>query len=107
MLISDKDICKSNPPFLLQSATNEWTLISKISGSKHNLKLEIVERKNEEFSQRSLVLNDPPFYVGADVWELEYGSRLMTLNHPSLINHPAREIWKDWLVHLNRIKMIE
>ncbi len=102
MLISDKDICKSNPPFLLQSATSEWTLVSKISGSNNNLKLAIVERKNGGFSQRTLELNDPPFYVGADVWELEYGSRLMTLNHPSLIDHPARKIWKEWLVHLNK-----
>ncbi len=102
MLISDKDILISNPPFLLEFATNEWTLVSKISGSNNNLKLEIVERKNGVFSQRTLELNDPPFYVGADIWELEYGSRLMTLNHQSLIDHPARKIWKEWLVHINK-----
>ena len=99
MLISRKDILNGNPPFLMESATGEWAVISKITAFESRLKLEVVVRKSGAFIQRSFDVKNPPFYVGADVWELDYGSVLMTLSHPSLVEHPAKKIWEEWLAY--------
>ena len=96
MLISNKAINNVNPPFLLRSATGKWTLVSKITETENCLKLEAVESNNGNFNMRSINLNELPFYVGADIWELEYGSVIMTLNHPSLHDHPANTLW-EWI----------
>ena len=98
MLISKKAIHNVNPPFLLRLATGKWTLVSKITESENCLKLEVVENKNGNFCVRSISLNEQPFYVGADIWELEYGSVLMTLKHSSLNDHPAQTLWERWIV---------
>jgi len=98
MLVSKKGIHNANPPFLLRSATGKWTLVSKITETENCLKLEVVEIKNGNFSMRFISLNEQPFYVGADIWELEYGSVLMTLNHSSLNDHPAQTLWEQWIV---------
>ena len=42
-------------------------------------------------------LSETPFHVGADVWELNYGATLMTLNHEVLNGHPAKQLWQEWL----------
>lgn len=97
MLVSKKEINNANPPFLLTSATKSWVLVSKVSESNNCLTLEIVEIKNGKFNVRSISLNELPFYVGADIWELEYGSVIMTLNHPSLHDHPANTLWEQWI----------
>ncbi len=97
MLISKKAIYNANPPFLLTLATKSWVLVSKVSESNNCLTLEIVEIKNGNFNVRSIDLNELPFYVGEDIWELEYGSVIMTLNHPSLHDHPAKTLWEQWI----------
>lgn len=102
MLISKKIIQKTNPPFLLLSATGEWALVLKVTETSNGLMLEVLESNNGEFVTRSINLNEEPFYVGADIWELEYGSVLMTLNHQSLYEHPAQTLWKQWVMHKNK-----
>ncbi len=101
MLISKLKIQKTNPPFLLRSVTGGWTLVSKITETSNGLMLEAVERDYGEFVTRSIDLNEEPFSVGADIWELEYGTVLMTLTHQSLHDHPAQTLWKEWILHNN------
>ena len=103
MLISKKSIHNVNPPFLLCSAKGKWTLVSKITETEKGLKLEVVENKNRKFCMRFIYLNEQPFYVGADIWELEYGFVLMTLNHTSLDDHPAQTLWEQWIVSLENV----
>jgi hypothetical protein len=103
VLSSQKNILEYRPPFLMESPTGVWTLVVKIVSTDNSLKLLIVHDENGEFEQRSFIVTEPPFYVGADVWELEYGSVLMTLNHPSLHDHPANQLWEKWLVRKKEI----
>ena len=101
MLSSKKDILECSPPFVMEYPAGDWSLVTKISGVNNILKHTIVYIKNGALKQRYLDVKEPPFYVGAEVWELDYGSVLMTLNHPSLLEHPARKIWEEWLVIKN------
>ena len=96
MLLSKKELFDCNPPFLIKFANGKWSLAVKISILNNNIKLLIVQTENGELLKRYFEISEPPFYVGAEVWELEYGSVLMTLNHPSLDNHPAKKLWEKW-----------
>lgn len=101
MLPSKKDILKSSPPFLMKHLNSEWSLVIDITDINGILKLDIVDMNKSVLNQRVIKLTEQPFYVGEDVWELDYGSVLMTLNHPSLLAHPARKIWGTWLACKN------
>lgn len=81
----------------MQSATQEWLLIESIVLFEDNLNLAIIEKIDGCFSKRAMQLGETPFHVGADVWELNYGATLMTLNHETLVEHPAKLLWKEWL----------
>lgn len=106
MLPTKKDILECSPPFVMEYTAGDWSLVTKISGVNNLLKLTIVYIKNGELKQRYLDVMEPPFYVGADVWELDYGSVLMTLNHPSLLEHPARKIWEELLAFKSHLMNI-
>lgn len=83
---------------LLQTFLNEqWHLIVNI----RTLEAEVLEctcvRENggtlEEYLHR---IYETPFYVAEGIWEMQYGSQIMTLLHDSLENHPATAIWQAW-----------
>lgn len=97
MLITQKDILKSSPPFLMQTSTQEWLLIESIALLEDSCTLEIIEKIGGRFAKRTMQLGEVPFHVGADVWELNYGATLMTLNHEALKGHPATLLWQEWL----------
>jgi len=102
MLPSIKDILKCNPPYLLQYPSGDWSLVIKIVQFNGNLKLTILDMESDNFTQRNITLIEPPFYVAANVWELEYGSVVMTLDHPTLLDHPAKNIWDKWIKTNNK-----
>lgn len=95
MLISKKDISTIQPPLLMQSSNGSWKLVLKTVANE-TFDIEILEKENEEFIKRVISQDEPPFYVGEDVWELNYGATLMTLNHEALKEHPANQLWEDW-----------
>ncbi len=97
MLITQKGLLNSSSPFLMQTATRGWLLVESITLHEGVLKLAIIEKIEERFSKRIMQLDETPFYVGADVWELNYGTTLMTLNHETLAEHPAMLLWQEWL----------
>jgi len=103
MLASKKELLNCSPPFLMKLVTGEWSLVVKISNLNNMINLLIVQSENNGFMQRNFVIPEPPFYVGADVWELEYGSVLMTLKHPSLNNHPAKILWEKWVLYKREV----
>lgn len=96
MLPSKKDISESSPPFLMKFPSGEWSLVTEIINENNNQKLVIVYLKDDQLKQRYYVVSEPLFYVGADVWEAEYGAVLMTLNHQTLYDHPANRLWQKW-----------
>ncbi len=95
MLISQKDINNTRPPFIMLMSTGNWELVVKLLSIEYNLKLNVVDR--EGLTTRLIELNEKPFYVGAGIWELEYGTRLMTLSESSNTSHPAYTLWEKWL----------
>jgi len=98
MLPSKKDISNVQAPWLMQIANGDWQLVISVKNA-NSFTIEILERNNGEFSKRMICQDEPPFYVGADVWELNYGATLMTLKHETLAGHPAQQLWTDWLSH--------
>ena len=96
MLPSKKEILESNPPFLMEHPAGDWSLIKNISKVSEGLNLTVLYMNDNTFLQRDILINVPPFYVGADVWELDHGTVLMTLEHPTLSEHPAKTMWEKW-----------
>ncbi|MEM7401612.1 MAG: hypothetical protein AAF304_06650 [Pseudomonadota bacterium] len=97
MLNSPNDILDHQPPFIFVSADKSWLLISEIKKLEDCIELTVIEKKNSEFSKRTVRLDETPFHVGAEIWELNYGATLMTLNHSSLSQHPATLLWQEWI----------
>ena len=97
MLNSPNNILEHQPPFIFKSADNDWLLIAEIKQVKDGLDLTVVEKHNNEFRKRIVRLEEAPFYVGAEIWELNYAATLMTLNHASLKQHPATLLWQEWI----------
>jgi hypothetical protein len=101
MLISQKDILEYNPPFLMRMANSTWQLVENVVLDEKNYCLTIIEKVDGDFTKRIIQLDEAPFYVGVEVWELNYGSTLMTLRHESLTNHPAKHVWQDYVDNSN------
>jgi hypothetical protein len=99
MLISQKDILECNPPFLMRLSNSAWQLVENVVLHEARYCLTIIEKIDGKFSKRLIQLDEAPFHVGEDVWELDYGSTLMTLRHESLTEHPAKQVWQDYLNH--------
>jgi len=95
MLISNKDIANAQPPLLMKFADGNWKLVINIIIAS-SFEFEILEKDNTSFTKRVISQVEPPFYVGEDVWELNYGATIMTLGHESLAGHPANQFWEDW-----------
>lgn len=99
LLPSNKNILNALPPFLMKHPDGKWSLVIRITKSDNSLELIILHLDECTFTQRKILLTTPPFHVGADIWELDYGSVLMTLSHPTLSSHPATSLWQRWQQH--------
>lgn len=97
MLNQRKDILSVQPPFLQVAANGEWHLIRSITQTgPQAFVCECIRKLNQEFKQYQRTIDEVPFHVAADIWELEYGIQLMTLMHSSLNDHPAQAMWQEW-----------
>lgn len=97
MLISQKNILECNPPFLMGLLNDKWQLVEHIALLEERYHLTIIGKEDEKFSKRVIDLEEVPFHVGAGVWELNYGSTLMTLSHESLAGHSAKLLWQEYI----------
>lgn len=97
MLITQKNILECNPPYVMELSNNTWQLVEQITLIEERYSLTIIEKDDEKISKRIIYLDETPFHVGEEVWELNYGSTLMTLNHKSLDGHPAKQVWQEYL----------
>lgn len=104
MLTSQKSILESKPPYLLVHPAADWSLVVDIANAVNGLKLMILDELDNQFTKREIDIYTVPFHVGAEVWELDYGTVLMTLKHPSLVDHPARELWERWKLNTNKLQ---
>ena len=96
MLPSKKEISDSKPPYLLQYSSGGWDLILKIATMEDSLELTTINTKSDNPEKSKIIIPKEPFHVGADIWELGSYSILMTLIHPTLLHHPANDLWGRW-----------
>ena len=97
MLNNRKDIIHAKLPLLLLAPNNSWELIvtlEKIAADQY--KGLFIRVTGEQLEARELSIQEAPFHVAADIWELQYGVQIMTLDHDTLRNHPASEAWQRW-----------
>ena len=96
MLPTQKDIADCRPPFLLKYPSGDWSVITKIMKHKEEITFHTLYTELSELLQSKITIKEKPFYVGADIWELNYGSIIMTLKHPTLAEHPATKLWNKF-----------
>ena len=102
MLNQRKDILSARPPLLLVLSNGDWHLIARIKKTgQQTFVCDCVRKSAEAFEQYQRRIEEMPFHVAADIWELEYGAQIMTLMHESLRDHPARMLWQDWCQHMS------
>ncbi len=100
MLNQRIDIVEAAPPFLLSMPDNNWHLVINIEKlSADHYQCVCVEKQNNQFSEYTKDILEPPFHVAENIWELSYGVELMTLLDDSLQQHPARDLWMAWKQH--------
>ena len=98
MLNQRKDISEVSPPLLLTFPTGNFHLITSIEYIETNHYVcNCVKRLEGDFIHYQHHINDVPFYVAENIWELKFGVEIMTLLESDLINHPATRIWQEWI----------
>ena len=97
MLNQRRNITAVQPPFIMTVPNADWHLIIAIqTAGTHALTLSCVKQEHDQWVEYQQQLDEQPFHVAEDIWELSYGVEIMTLNHSSLANHPATELWRAW-----------
>lgn len=96
MLVSSKNILNSVFPLLMESNLGNCKLIINITTCNDNIILCTLDKVNGIFVQKNILLGEQPFHLGDDVWEIEYGSRIMTFNAHMKNNHELYQLWRDW-----------
>ncbi len=97
MLNQRIDILEAQPPFLLTMPGNVWHLIiniEKIAEEKYCCAC--IKQQDNAVVQYTQDIHETPFHIGDGIWELSYGSELMTLVDSSLNDHPAKILWQQW-----------
>lgn len=96
MLRADKNIFAIRPPFLVVLPTSQWKIAARIF--PHPDGLLCVEPFYDGEPKVSVYLGRP-WHVADEVWELEYGVQIMTLDVQGMQHHPALALWHEWVQH--------
>ena len=82
---------------------NKWHIILGISHSSGQpYSCRCIKSTENTFELFDNAIEEEPFYVAEDIWELSYGVQLMTLHHASLKDHPAMRLWQQWQSQENK-----
>ena len=99
MPIRPRDIFEVEPPFLILFGNGEWKVARQLLPHADGIAY------LEPFSDRTAdtepdgVIPGAPWHVGDNLWEMDYSTQIMTLNHPHQQRHPAWQLWLQWLSH--------
>ena len=97
MLNQRVDILEARPPLLLSMPGNAWHLIISIEKiAEEKYRCTCIKHQDNSIQQYTQEISETPFHVGEGIWELSYGSELMTLLDNSLGDHPAKMLWQQW-----------
>lgn len=97
MLDHDRDILSSKPPFLVLFANNAWKVAIELL--PHPQGIAIIEPFSDGDKDSAVIIPGTPWHVGDNVWEFDYATQIMTLDHPNYHKHPAWQLWLYWLQH--------
>lgn len=93
MLNNREDILAVRTPLLQLMPDQSWHIILKMHLLENgDIECECIRSDQQRMHTFRNVLTEPPFHVAAGIWELSYGVQIMTLNHETLRNHPARQL---------------
>lgn len=98
MLNQRKEITEATPPLLLTTPNGNFHLIAeitKIDSGKYACNC--INKKEGELIQYQHEINDTPFHIAENIWELNYGVEIKTLLESDLSEHPARQLWQEWI----------
>ena len=95
-----KDIYSISPPFLILFKDGSWRVAKEIF--PHDRGLGYIEPYAPESDRGPdpVVLSGSPWSTKDGVWELDFGTRIYTLNQPGLYKHPGWSLWTHWLRHI-------
>lgn len=97
MLNQRIDILDAPLPLLLSMPGNAWHLIISIEKiAEEKYQCACIKQQGNSMHQYTQEINETPFHVGDGIWELSYGSELMTLLDSHLTTHPATLLWQQW-----------
>lgn len=96
MLFTIRDILAIDPPFLIVFGDGQWRVARRVESHPDGLAF------FEPFSPQPKdvpdgVLPGIPWHVGDNLWELDYHTQIMTLDHPHQHGHPGWRLWLHWL----------
>ena len=99
MLNQRRNILDVPAPFIMTVPNADWHLIVALKENEtQQLTLSCVKQEQGKLIEYQKLIDERPFHVAEDIWELSYGVEIMTLNHRSLAQHPAVEIWRLWKI---------
>ncbi len=97
MLNQRIDIVDAPLPLLLSMPGDTWHLIIKIEKlSDDEFCCSCLRQSDNSIEEYTQDIHETPFHVGDGIWELSYGSELVTLLDSSLNDHPAKQLWQQW-----------
>jgi hypothetical protein len=91
----DRSIFEADPPFLVLFANQQWKVAIEVI--PHAQGIAIIEPFSENTPDSAVIIPGSPWHVGDNVWEFDYATQVMTLNHPNYRKHPAWQLWLYWL----------
>ena len=95
MLISQQDIhLQSMPMLLLLPGSSAYRVIVSMDTNENRLfSIQVIDYDESELGTKWITFESYPFYVGDEVWELDYGHRIVSIRDS---NHSAWQIWRKW-----------
>ena len=98
MLNQRKEITEAIPPLLLTIPSGNFHLIAEIKKIESDKYLcTCISKKDGELLQYDHYINDSPFHIAENIWELHYGIEIKTLLESELSEHPAKQLWQEWI----------
>ncbi len=93
----DKDIFEAEPPFLVVYANNQWKVAVELVA--HARGVAFIEPFSHDGDDQLNIVPGTAWHLGENVWEFDYATKIMTLNHPCYHKHPGWQLWLAWLQH--------
>jgi hypothetical protein len=97
MLIRPRNIFETNPPFLIVFGNGQWKVARQLFPHPEGVAYLEPFSEHQDAEDPDGVIPGSPWHVGDNVWEMDYNTQIMTLDHPHQHRHPGWRLWLHWL----------